>query len=70
MMINQLTYHPTISLYKEKYGTNVFVLSNGCECGGRNFKDAKAHAERVIRKEVVFVSGTHVSEFRSVERQQ
>jgi hypothetical protein len=66
--MNQLTYHPTIPLYKEKYGTNVFVLSNGCECGGRNFREAKAHAERVIRGEVVFVSGEHVSEYRTIER--
>lgn len=66
--MNELTYHPTMPMYKEKYGTNVFVLSDGRECGGRSFNQAKIHAERMIRGEVVFVSGTHVSQYRIIER--
>jgi len=66
--MNKLTYHPTIPLYKEKYGTSVFVLSDGRECAGRDFLSAKIHAERVIRGAVVFVSGTHVSEYRIAGR--
>ncbi len=68
--MNDLTYHPTLPSYVEKYGTKVVILSNRTECAGQTFIAAKTHAARVINKDVKFIPELNVSEARVVERSQ
>lgn len=63
-----LTYRTKDPHYKDNYGCNIFVLSNGAEAGAQEFIKAQHTAERVIRGEFILREGLSVGYARTVER--
>lgn len=68
--MTELTYRTKDPHYKDNYGCNIFVLSNGSEVGAPEIFKAQHAAERVIRGEFIIREGLSVGYARTVERNQ